>query len=108
MESSDESKNIFRTIKSRNFGDINGKITLTTIWDTIPENSTSESRELTPGEVEWRWRFLTLPNNRVTVEISQLKYGKQRKYFNRKGKWVNRIVDPIYDQFVTKTYYYCA
>jgi hypothetical protein len=92
------------------YGDhINGKITFTNVVETIPECS---SESPLPGwkktkNIEWRWRFLDLPDGRHTVEISFLKTdGKSRIYFNKDGQWVSRFVHPIYDKYVTKEFYY--
>lgn len=93
---------------------LSGKITATNVLETIPVNCLTEQskqdwRKL--GQTEWRWRFLTIGDTKKksTVEISYLKYDAkpdERVYFNNEGKWVVRNVDPIYDQFVTKTLYY--
>ena|SRR3989304_6673604 len=101
-----ETHSIFMTQEENN--DISGKITMTTIMDTIPKDHLKKPLENWEKEfnVEYRWRFLEFPNNKNTVEISYTKKGEERIYFNRKGEWVKREVDPIYNQFVTDSYYY--
>lgn len=102
---------IFVTQEEASSNDIAGRITYTNIVDTIPENS---SESPLPGwkqnkKMEWRWRFLDLPDGRHTVEISFMKSDSDsRIYFNKTGQWVKRFVHPAYDKFVTKEfYYYC-
>ena len=90
-----------------------GKITYTNILDTIPENSVEFPLKewKHKHKTEWRWRFLKLPDDRLIVEISYVTTDidnnfKNRVYFNKKGNWVHREVDPIYDNYVVKQYYY--
>ena len=89
--------------------DISGKITYTNIMDLIPNGNTEKKLNNWEHQytTEWRWRFLELPEDRITIEMSFIKNdNKDRIYFNRYGQWVNRYVDPIYDNYVTKQYYY--
>lgn len=89
--------------------DISGKITYTNVIETIPEDSTESPIEnwREQNKTEWRWRFLDLPDGRQIVEISFMNpKSKNRRYFNKHGEWVKRFVDPVYDRFVKKEYYY--
>ena len=103
-------KNIFiSNSESANTDDISGKITYTNIMDIIPTGSTETRLNNWEKEynTEWRWRFMELPEDRLIVEMSYTTNdNKDRIYFNRYGKWVKRDIDPIYDNFVTKQYYY--
>jgi len=45
-------------------------------------------------------------NVKRLVEISRKKPDSNREYLNKKMKWVETTVDPIFDQFVVKQYYY--
>lgn len=90
---------------------ISGRITYTNIIETIPKNHYREPQEnlLKTSAMEYRWRFLILPTDKFIVEISKYNIKlDQRLYFNKNGKWIERVVDPIYDQFVVEEYYaYC-
>ncbi len=84
------------------------KISYTNVLETIPEGSFPHRvlnwRKM--KKIEWRWRFLELPNGKFTVEISRLSYDEDKRlYFNKYGRWVYRDVDPIYDQYVKKECY---
>lgn len=81
-------------------------LTATAIINTIPENYLSKPIQDFEKyyKTEWRWRFLDI-NNRQVAEISFAKSGK-RFYFNNQGDWVERVLDPIFDQFVVGQYYY--
>lgn len=88
---------------------LNGKLTFTNVFETIPDGSVEKPSEedwKSQGKTEWRWRFLQI-GGKSTVEISCLKPdSNKRLYFNNKGEWVNREVDPVFDQFVTKERFY--
>lgn len=104
------SNSIFISQKEINkINDISGKITYTNVLETIPDDSYEERLNdwRKKYKMEWRWRFLEFPNGRLTAEISALAFDEdQRLYFNRHGQWVKRVVDPIYDSYVKKEYYY--
>jgi len=99
--------------------DISGKLTYTSILESIPENKLEKPiREWNKQyKTEWRWRFLRIKiieikdNKQINkekhvVEISYLKYNSnKRMYFNRFGNWVEDFVDPTYDLFIEKEYY---
>jgi len=88
--------------------DISGKLTYTSIIESIPENKLENQIQdwNKKYNTEWRWRFLRINKERHVAEISYLKYNSnKRMYFNRFGEWVEREVDPIYDQFVEKQYF---
>lgn len=87
--------------------DISGKITQTSILETIPKGSHPEPLPNWQDnhKTEWRWRFLELGERHV-VEISYQKAGEKRFYYNRYGDWVNREIDKRYDQFVTSKYHF--
>ena len=95
--------------------DIAGKLTYTSIFESIPENKLEKRLDdwNKKYKTEWRWRFLRINyppiKNRYVVEISYMKYNSEKRmYFNRYGEWVERIVSPIYDQFVEKEYFVYA
>lgn len=85
------------------------KLTLTTILDTIPKGSLKEPIKNWENKyiTEWRWRFLNI-NDDHKVEISRQDKNKKRLYLNKTNNWVERYIDPKYDQYVTLTYYYYA
>ena len=88
--------------------DIAGKLTYTNIIETIPDNKieTQLTNWKKKYKTEWRWRFLFLKNKDV-IEISYLKNNSNKRiYFNRYGQWVERTIDPIFDLFVKKKYYF--
>ena len=88
--------------------DISGKVTMTNIFNLIPENSikTPISDWKKKYQNEWLWRFLELNPNRKVVEISFMNKDSKRMYFNRYGIWVEREIDPLYDKYVIDQYYY--
>ena len=88
--------------------DISGKITYTSIIESIPETSIKEpiSDWKKKYKKEWRWRFIEL-NKRLIVEISHIENdSNERMYFNRYGEWLHREIDPVYDKYVKEEYYY--
>ena len=106
-----EINSIFITQEEIKGSNLSGRITITNIMETIPKESIE--KRLDDWEksfnTEWRWRFLKFPNGKIIVEISFVKKDVlKRIYFNKKGVWVERNIDPIFDQFVIKEfYYYC-
>lgn len=91
-----------------NNDNISGKITYTNILEIIPKTSTPHplANWKNLKKIEWRWRFLKF-NERFIVEISYQKYNdEKRTYFNQKGQWVQRSIDPSYDNYVIKEFYY--
>lgn len=59
------------------------------------------------GKMEWRWRFLILPNKKKVVEISRMTpVSPNREYVKENGQWVFRIVPACFDDYVTESYYY--
>jgi|688.fasta_scaffold446246_2 hypothetical protein len=92
--------------------DISGKITYTSIFNSIPENKVNKQIENWKNKykTEWRWRFLKikLPENkeRFVAEISYTLYNSDKRlYINKYGNWIERHVDPIYDKYVVEEYY---
>jgi len=92
--------------------DISGKITYTNIMESIPENYLEQPiiNWKQKYKTEWRWRILKFSTEneekKYVVEISYMKYNSNKRiYFNRFGEWVERTIDPIFDQFVIKQYY---
>jgi len=89
--------------------DISGRVTATSILNTIPKNATTKKLDNWEKDMstEWRWRFLEF-NNKRTVEISYLKNkpNSERLYYNKFGEWVRRDVPEEYDEFVIKVFYY--
>ena len=115
----ENNSSIFMSQNDATDNDIAGKITYTNIINTIPED---KSEKQLPDwkkkyNTEWRWRFLKLTTSyenkkenikqeRHVVEISYQKNNSNKRiYFNRHGQWVEREVDPIFDNFVKKEYY---
>jgi hypothetical protein len=103
---------IFVTQSESNSSDIAGKITYTHIMNSIPENKVDKPIENWQGkyETEWRWRFLKIKTDdgrdKDVIEISYVKKNSSKRvYFNRYGSWVERLIDPLFDQFVEKEYY---
>ena len=85
------------------------KIEYESIIKTIPENSYEEPQEDKKNKIETRWRFLEIRNTptiKTVVEISKCKPGFEREYLNKNMKWIPASVDPIFDQYVVKQYYY--
>lgn len=88
--------------------DLCGKITYTNIMETIPENKVEKQIDNWKNfyKSEWRWRFLRLSKDKFVVEISCMKNNSDvRTYYNKKGEWVERKVDNIYDNYVEKQYF---
>lgn len=88
--------------------DLDNKLTYTSIMETIPPWHEKKPRNdwAKKGLTEWRWRFLEF-NGKLVVEIScQTSGNPKREYLNKYEKWVERDVDPIFDQFVKEVYYY--
>lgn len=80
------------------------------VKESIPSDAVTMPMENwdNKGKIEWRWRFLVFPHKR-SVEISKLcPESCKREYINQEGKFIRRIVDPIFDKYVTETYYYYA
>jgi len=101
--------NIFLSHDAVNTNDVSGKLTYTDIINNIPDGYLNKRNEklLKNCKCEFRWRFFKLPNDKFSVEIS--KYypnNNKRLYFNKFGKWVEDTLDPVYDEFVDKEYYY--
>lgn len=95
--------------------DISGKVTYTSIFESIPENKLEKplANWNKKYKTEWRWRFLRINfaqmKDRYVVEISYIKYNSNKRiYFNRYGEWVERVIDPIYDKFVEQEYFVYA
>lgn len=95
-------------------------IDYSSILKTVPENSYIEPQSDKLDKVEMRWRFLCIPTSNLSksnknnnkdkfkklVEISRMKNNSNREYLNKNMKWVEAVVDPIFDQFVVKQYFY--
>lgn len=79
------------------------------VFSTIPKNSTTiRDIKLIKNHTEWRWRFYQF-NKLKKVEISNISpTSSKRLYLNNNGIWVERIIDPKYDKYIIKTYYYYA
>ena len=86
------------------------KITYTQIKESMPDCVTERVNGWRKSKkIEFRWRFLEIPERGFTVEISRLPYDEdKRTYLNKEGKWVYRDVSPIYDMYVKEEYYYYA
>lgn len=105
----ENNNNIF--LKAEASNDISGKVTYTHIMESIPENYLEQSINNWKSKynTEWRWRILKFFNDKKekhVVEISYMKANSNKRiYFNRFGEWVERTIDPIFDQYVIKQYY---
>jgi hypothetical protein len=91
--------------------DLSGKITYTSFLETIPHDKRENPllNWKNKYKTEWRWRFLLLKGdkNRDVIEISYIKNNSDKRiYINKYGVWVERVVDPIFDQFVKQQYFY--
>lgn len=101
----------------------NFKIDYSSILKTIPENSYTEPQFDRNDKTETRWRFICIPSSNLPtskeldkqkerkhvkrlVEISRRRPNFNREYLNKNMKWIESTVDPIFDQFVVKQYYY--
>jgi len=94
--------------KSEIEDDMSGRVTVTCVLNTIPEQAVTD--RLTDWKqkmnTEWRWRFLEF-DDRKTVEISyETSDSDKRLYFNKFGEWVTREVPIEYDKYVIKTFFY--
>ena len=59
------------------------------------------------NKMEWRWRFMDLPNERHIVEISRMTpFSINREYVKSNGEWVFRNISCVYDDYVTEQYYF--
>ena len=79
------------------------------ISSTIPKDATSKPNLefLEMGRTEWRWRILEFNENDKKIEISYYTPNdKKRFYFNNIGKWVEKNIDPMYDELVIDEKYY--
>lgn len=65
----------------------------------------NEDIELKKTMVEWRWRIFKI-NDKTFTEISMIEPNKKRVYLNKYKKWTDGDINPLYDQFVIKKYYY--
>lgn len=107
-----EQSSVFMTHTEISTDDMAGKITYTNVYKSIPANRTPipVSDWQNKYDTEWRWRFLKIKMENDTIknviEISYIKKdSNDRMYFNRYGKWVQRNIDPIFNQFVVEEYY---
>ena len=97
---SDEQNNIFMKHKV---------LTYEEIKQSIPKEASTKPKQdwVDLGMMEWRWRFLTLPMDRKVVEISRISsFSSHREYVKENGRWVNRKVPSVFDDYVTEEYYY--
>lgn len=91
---------------------LNYKIDYKSVLKTIPENSYIEPQNDKTEKIETRWRFLCIPletNKQKTkrmIEISRKKPNSEREYLSKGMKWIMTTIDPIFDQFVEKQYFY--
>jgi hypothetical protein len=88
--------------------DMSGRITATSILDTIPTEATATQLGgwTDTKQTEWRWRFLEF-DNKNSVEISYIKANNDIRYYhNRYGNWVTDDVSKEYDKHVVKIFYY--
>ena len=94
----------------------NLKIDYPSIVNTIPKNSYIEPQLDKNNKTETRWRFLCIPQqnlpsndpnskSRKFVEISRKRPNNTREYL-KYMKWVECVVDSVFDQYVVKQYYY--
>ena len=94
--------------KINNNDGLSGKITYTSVIESIPENRLENPiinwENKNEIEIEWRWRFLK-DKDRHVVEISKRNKGEERLFFNKHGQWVSQNIGKSCDKFVTKEYY---
>jgi hypothetical protein len=94
--------------KSEKDDDMSGKLTVTCVLNTIPNQAVTDrlTNWKQSMKTEWRWRFLEFDGRR-TVEISyETADSDKRLYFNKFGEWVERNVPTEYDKYVIQTFYY--
>lgn len=93
--------------------DLNGKLSYTSIKESIPHNSLKNPiknwRE--KYKIEWRWRFLKFHDatqkEKFVWELSTInRDANVRSYLHPGGGFVFRDVDPRYDNYVVEQYYY--
>ncbi|AYV76889.1 MAG: hypothetical protein Barrevirus3_9 [Barrevirus sp.] len=105
-----ENHNIFLSQSGSNSDktDISGKITYTSVIESIPENKVEKPiKDWTKYyTVEYRWRFMKDGERRI-VEISKKKKGEPRLYFNRFGEWttLDKDIDEVCNKFVIQQYF---
>lgn len=78
------------------------------ILNSIPSDCTKiPNTKLDKSNIEWRWRFLKIPNKtNEVVEISYKLPNEKRKYINSVGEWVSRDIGSEFDGFVIMEYYH--
>ena len=87
--------------------DISGKITYTSIMETIPETKTKIKIDNWQKKytTEWRWRFFDLKGRKL-IEISKMEPNKERMYMENTGKWIKyTLVSPAWDRFLIESKY---
>jgi hypothetical protein len=80
--------------------------TKTDILKTIPEEKvTVQVKDWQKiFKWEWRWRFMRF-RNKTVAEISKQYYNNNDRYYFDLNTFVKRDISPIYDDYVTETYY---
>lgn len=87
------------------------QISFSNVMETIPTDARTEKLPYKTWKnkykSEWRWRFMDFDNGKSSVEISYITPNNpSRLYYNNKGEWVERDISSVYDDYVSKTYYY--
>lgn len=99
---------IFITKSDKEDDDMSGRLTVTSVLNTIPKEAVIERIDnwKSNKNTEWRWRFLEFGDRHI-VEISyETNNSSDRLYFNKFGEWVQREIPSEYDKYVIKTFYY--
>ncbi|AYV81679.1 MAG: hypothetical protein Harvfovirus51_11 [Harvfovirus sp.] len=88
---------------------IKGKIGYNAVIQTIPKESYIVAQPDKKDKIEIRWRFIHIPIQgkiHKVVEISKNSPFSVREYLNKNSEWVKTEIDPIYDQFVVRQFFY--
>ena len=104
LENKEVKKSVF--LKQSEIPSVEHQLSHNLLVESIPSTAfTSEQTDQHGYNVEWRWRFLEIEGLKL-VEISYLPVEGNRKYIDKYGKWVERMIDSSFDKYVVKAYYY--
>jgi hypothetical protein len=93
-------------LKQSEIPSVEHKLSHNLLIESIPPDAFDNKQPEFIGEkIEWRWRFLEIYGKKL-VEISYLPIEGERKYIDIYGKWVERNINPVFDQYVVKKHYY--
>lgn len=74
----------------------------------IPNNATTEPKKNWENLmlIEYRYRLLNIPGKGAKIEVTKkLPFNNKRKYLTKDNKWIYYQLMPIYESYVTHTYY---